>query len=525
MNLIENALTFSPDGAGRAHGRAARRRGRRPGRRPRAGPRPTESWSGSSSRSSRAACRARAADSGLAIARGFAEANGGATRGRVAARGRRDVRALPSAAAVGRRRRILIVDDEPEILRALETTLRGAGYESRRRRRARRRSSGRPCGRPTASSSTSSCPARTAWRSAASSASESRAPILVLSVVGDEGEKVAALDAGADDYVTKPFGIDELLARLRAALRRPSRRPSPSSRSASSRSTSRSTPFTGRLADPADPPRVPAPAPVRAERGQAAHAPHDPERGLGRRLPDRVALPARVRLATQAQDRATRTAPVPAHRDRRGLPLRRPEILSRRLRPPGLAWGSWPRARCPQTNADRPPAGERRAAQDAALEALALPIFASDPLSSVAYATEAALVVLIGASATAGHYVLPVSIAIAAVLAIVVVSYMQTVRAYETSGGAYVVARRTSARCRASSRRPRCSSTTSSPSPSRSQPESCAITSAAPSLHPYRVWLCARLHPLLTLVNLRGVRESGVLFALPTYASSPRFRG
>ena len=45
-------------------------------------------------------------------------------------------------------------------------------------------------------------------------------PIIVLSVVGDESEKVAALDAGADDYVTKPFGVDELLARLRAALRR-----------------------------------------------------------------------------------------------------------------------------------------------------------------------------------------------------------------------------------------------------------------------------------------------------------------
>ena len=44
--------------------------------------------------------------------------------------------------------------------------------------------------------------------------------MIVLSVVGDEAEKVAALDAGADDYVTKPFGIDELLARLRAALRR-----------------------------------------------------------------------------------------------------------------------------------------------------------------------------------------------------------------------------------------------------------------------------------------------------------------
>src|SRR6188474_661223 len=67
---------------------------------------------------------------------------------------------------------------------------------------------------------------------------------------------------------------------------------------------------------------------------------------------------------------------------------------------------------------------------------LALPIFAADPLSSVAYATEAALAVLIAASATAGHLVLPISIAIASVMAIVVLSYVQTVRAYETSGGA-----------------------------------------------------------------------------------------
>src|SRR5438477_1046710 len=72
---------------------------------------------------------------------------------------------------------------------------------------------------------------------------------------------------------------------------------------------------------------------------------------------------------------------------------------------------------------------------------LALPIFASDPLSSVAYATEEALVVLIGASALAGHLVFPLSLAIAALLAVVVLSYMQTVLAYETSGGAYIVAR------------------------------------------------------------------------------------
>src|SRR6266540_1172877 len=72
---------------------------------------------------------------------------------------------------------------------------------------------------------------------------------------------------------------------------------------------------------------------------------------------------------------------------------------------------------------------------------LALPVFASDPLSSVAYATEAALVVLVAASASAAGLVLPISVAITAVLAIVVLSYTQTVKAYQTSGGAYVVAR------------------------------------------------------------------------------------
>ena len=72
---------------------------------------------------------------------------------------------------------------------------------------------------------------------------------------------------------------------------------------------------------------------------------------------------------------------------------------------------------------------------------LALPIFASDPLSSVAYATESGLVVLVAVAAGSAGLIMPISIAIAAVLAIVVLSYTQTVRAYETSGGAYVVAK------------------------------------------------------------------------------------
>jgi amino acid transporter len=149
---------------------------------------------------------------------------------------------------------------------------------------------------------------------------------------------------------------------------------------------------------------------------------------------------------------------------------------------------------------------------------LALPIFASDPLSSVAYATEAALAVLIAASAGSGHLVLPISIAIAAVLAIVVLSYTQTVQAYETSGGAYVVARDNlgtlpsliaAAALLADYILTVAVSVTAGV---------LALSSAAPSLSAHKVAISLLFVVLLTVVNLRGVRESGILFAIPTYA-------
>jgi hypothetical protein len=141
---------------------------------------------------------------------------------------------------------------------------------------------------------------------------------------------------------------------------------------------------------------------------------------------------------------------------------------------------------------------------------LALPIFSADPLSSVAYATEAAMVVLVGVSLAALDLVLPISIAIAAVLAIVVVSYTQTVRAYETSGGAYVVAKENLGTL-----------------PSLVAAAALlvdyvltvavsvtagvlAVTSAAPSLESHKVGLSLFFVLLLTLANLRGVRESGI---------------
>jgi two-component system KDP operon response regulator KdpE len=116
--------------------------------------------------------------------------------------------------------RILVVDDEPQILRALRTSLTGAGYEVDTADTAEAALTSLALRPPEAvildlvlpdGRGTDVCRELRTW---------STVPVIVLSVVGEEREKVAALDAGADDYVTKPFGIDELLARLRAAMRR-----------------------------------------------------------------------------------------------------------------------------------------------------------------------------------------------------------------------------------------------------------------------------------------------------------------
>jgi two-component system, OmpR family, KDP operon response regulator KdpE len=115
---------------------------------------------------------------------------------------------------------VLVVDDERQILRAMRTNLRSAGYDVQTAATAEEALAAAAARPPGAvildlvlpdGHGTDVCRELRTWTTA---------PILVLSAVGDEHEKVAALDAGADDYVTKPFGMDELLARLRAAIRR-----------------------------------------------------------------------------------------------------------------------------------------------------------------------------------------------------------------------------------------------------------------------------------------------------------------
>jgi two-component system, OmpR family, KDP operon response regulator KdpE len=121
---------------------------------------------------------------------------------------------------VNDRPRVLVCDDEPQILRALRVVLREAGFEvlpASSAREALDRAAVQP---PDAAIVDLVLPDRDGVEVCRSLREWSELPIVVLSVVGDEAEKVRALNAGADDYVTKPFGPSELIARLNAALRR-----------------------------------------------------------------------------------------------------------------------------------------------------------------------------------------------------------------------------------------------------------------------------------------------------------------
>ena len=149
---------------------------------------------------------------------------------------------------------------------------------------------------------------------------------------------------------------------------------------------------------------------------------------------------------------------------------------------------------------------------------IALPIFSSDALSSNAYATEEILLVLLTASAAAVHLVMPIAIAIALLLAIVITSYRQTVRAYPSGGGAYIVSKEnlgTLPGLTAAAALLVDYVLTVSVSVSAGV---VAISSAIPEVADHAVAISLGFVALLTLANLRGVKEAGTMFAIPTYA-------
>lgn len=154
---------------------------------------------------------------------------------------------------------------------------------------------------------------------------------------------------------------------------------------------------------------------------------------------------------------------------------------------------------------------------------LALPIFASDAVSSVAYGTEEVLIVLAGAFAYSGAgsasgYLMYLALPIAILIAIVAFSYRQAIAYYPTSGGSYAVAKGNLGvypGLVAAAALVIDYIMTVAVSVSAGV---AALTSAFPILHSYKVWLAVVLVVFIALINLRGVRESGLIFALPAYA-------
>ena len=148
---------------------------------------------------------------------------------------------------------------------------------------------------------------------------------------------------------------------------------------------------------------------------------------------------------------------------------------------------------------------------------IALPVFSSDPLSSNAYATQEALLVLGTAGAAGLNLIQPVTFAVATLLIIVVTSYRQTVRAYPSGGGAYRVAHENLgqyAGLLAASALLIDYVLTVSVSITAGVE---AITSLSEGLHDFKISLAFAFIAFVTMMNLRGVKESGTLFAIPTY--------
>jgi two-component system KDP operon response regulator KdpE len=116
--------------------------------------------------------------------------------------------------------RVLVVDDEPQIVRALKVVLRGAGFQALAAETASQALDLAAVRPPEAAIIDLVLPDVDGVELTRRLREWSEMPILVLSAVGEEDQKVRALEAGADDYITKPFGTRELVARLQAALRR-----------------------------------------------------------------------------------------------------------------------------------------------------------------------------------------------------------------------------------------------------------------------------------------------------------------
>ena len=175
---------------------------------------------------------------------------------------------------------------------------------------------------------------------------------------------------------------------------------------------------------------------------------------------------------------------------------------------PRRTWRTWLLGR-PLPTADAP--------HQAIGKAVGLAVFSSDALSSTAYATQEIMIILAMAGAAALSLVVPISVAIVALLAIVTFSYEQTIHAYPGGGGAYIVARDNLGElpaqvAGAALLMDYILTVAVSISSAVAQ-----VASAFPAVHDHRVALAVAFVALVMIANLRGVKESGALFAVPTF--------
>ena len=208
--------------------------------------------------------------------------------------------------------RVLVVDDERAIQRALKATLEAAGYHVDVVGTCADALAQVALKPPDLVLLDLLLPDGTGDEVAREIRTWSNVPILLVSAVGDEREKVKALDAGADDYVTKPFGIDELLARVRAMLRRAVDRPRPDAvvelgelrvdlaRRRVMRDSDRDPPHADRVRPAAHARRAP---------GQGAHAQGDHPGGVGARATARATCCASTSRPCAARSSAIRASP------------------------------------------------------------------------------------------------------------------------------------------------------------------------------------------------------------------------
>jgi len=147
----------------------------------------------------------------------------------------------------------------------------------------------------------------------------------------------------------------------------------------------------------------------------------------------------------------------------------------------------------------------------------ALAVFSSDALSSVAYSTEEMLLVLLAAGSAGREVLVPISLAIASLLAIVAVSYRQTIHGYPSGGGAYIVAHDNLGKWPGLIAAAALLTGYVLTVAVSITAGVAAISSALPALGPYRVEMCVLATTLVAWANLRGAKESGTVFSIPTY--------